>query len=106
MQFDLRVLQQHAEQYRVPLKSGRGGAVMEWREHGLQAEPLLCGRCGAPDYRRHRGAAFGHLELSLVQPRACVASGTGRRQIHRQSVSAHGRNPAPLRRGQARTRPV
>jgi DNA polymerase-2 len=34
VQFDLRVLQKHSEEYRVPLRLGRDGAVMEWREHG------------------------------------------------------------------------
>jgi DNA polymerase-2 len=34
VQFDFRVLQQHAERYRVPLRFGRDGSAMEWREHG------------------------------------------------------------------------
>jgi DNA polymerase-2 len=34
VQFDLRVLQRHADHYRVPLRFGRDGSVMEWREHG------------------------------------------------------------------------
>jgi DNA polymerase-2 len=34
VQFDLRVLQQHADRYRVPLRFGRDGSAMEWREHG------------------------------------------------------------------------
>ena len=33
VQFDLRVLQQHAERCRVPLRFGRDGSAMEWREH-------------------------------------------------------------------------
>ncbi len=33
VQFDLRVLQQHADRYRVPLRLGRDGSAMEWREH-------------------------------------------------------------------------
>ncbi|WP_338772091.1 DNA polymerase II [Massilia sp. METH4] len=33
IQFDLRVLQKHADRYGVPLLLGRGGAPMEWREH-------------------------------------------------------------------------
>ncbi|WP_028224127.1 DNA polymerase II [Paraburkholderia ferrariae] len=36
VQFDLRVLRTHAEQYGVPLRLGRGGEVMEWREHSTQ----------------------------------------------------------------------
>ena len=34
IQFDLRVLQQQAERHQVPLRLGRGGAVMEGREQG------------------------------------------------------------------------
>ncbi|WP_426191066.1 DNA polymerase II [Massilia sp. DWR3-1-1] len=34
IQFDLRVLQKQAERYQVPLRLGRGGAVMEGREQG------------------------------------------------------------------------
>ncbi len=36
IQFDLRVLQRHAERLNVPLRLGRGGAPMEWREAGGQ----------------------------------------------------------------------
>ncbi len=46
VQFDLRVLQQHAEQYRIPLRLGRGGAVMEWREHGLKQNHFFAGAAG------------------------------------------------------------
>ncbi|MDB5770774.1 MAG: polB [Burkholderia sp.] len=34
VQFDLRVLQKHADRYGVPLRFGRDGSMMEWREHG------------------------------------------------------------------------
>jgi DNA polymerase-2 len=34
VQFDLRVLQRHAEASHMALRLGRGGAPMEWREHG------------------------------------------------------------------------
>lgn len=34
VQFDLRVLQAHAEKLKVPLRLGRGGDPMGWREHG------------------------------------------------------------------------
>lgn len=36
VQFDLRVLQEQARQFQVPLRLGRGGAEMEWREHNAQ----------------------------------------------------------------------
>ena len=34
VQFDLRVLLKHAERHGIPLRLGRGGSPMEWREHG------------------------------------------------------------------------
>ena len=34
VQFDLRVLQQHAQRLQVPLRLGRDNSAMEWREHG------------------------------------------------------------------------
>jgi len=46
VQFDLRVLQQHAEHYRIPLRLGRGGAVMEWREHGHKQNHFFAGAAG------------------------------------------------------------
>lgn len=36
VQFDLRVLQQHAERYRIPLRFGRDSSELEWREHGFK----------------------------------------------------------------------
>ncbi|MBJ3813475.1 DNA polymerase II [Shimwellia pseudoproteus] len=36
VQFDLRVLQDHAERYRIPLRLGRGQQALEWREHGFK----------------------------------------------------------------------
>ena len=38
VQFDLRVLQKHADRYGIPLRLGRGQRnVLEWREHGFKA---------------------------------------------------------------------
>ncbi|MDH1263672.1 DNA polymerase II [Pseudomonas sp. GD03944] len=34
VQFDLRVLHEHAQRLQVPLQLGRGGDAMGWREHG------------------------------------------------------------------------
>ncbi|ROO07847.1 DNA polymerase II [Pseudomonas fluorescens] len=34
VQFDLRILHEHARRLGVPLKLGRGGEEMQWREHG------------------------------------------------------------------------
>lgn len=36
IQFDLRVLHQHSQRYGVPLRLGRGGVPMGWREHADQ----------------------------------------------------------------------
>lgn len=38
IQFDMRVLQQHAERYGRPLRLGRDGSAIEWREHGGKGE--------------------------------------------------------------------
>jgi DNA polymerase-2 len=46
VQFDLRILHQQAEQYRVPLRLGRDGSVMEWREHGLTQGHFFAGAAG------------------------------------------------------------
>lgn len=36
VQFDLKVLQKHAERYRIPLMLGRGNTEIDWREHGFK----------------------------------------------------------------------
>lgn len=36
IQFDLQVLQKHAERYGIPLLFGRQGKKLEWREHGFK----------------------------------------------------------------------
>ncbi|CDH24303.1 DNA polymerase II [Xenorhabdus bovienii] len=36
IQFDLKVLQKHAERYNVPLKLGRHHGLLEWREHSFK----------------------------------------------------------------------
>ncbi|QCP52605.1 DNA polymerase II [Trinickia violacea] len=46
VQFDLRVLHAHAEQYRVPLRLGRGGSVLDWRAHGQQPDRFFAGAAG------------------------------------------------------------
>jgi len=46
VQFDLRVLQEHSEQYQIPLRLGRGGSVMEWRQHGLTQNHFFAGAAG------------------------------------------------------------
>lgn len=36
VQFDLRVLQKHADRYGIPLRLGRNNETLEWREHGFK----------------------------------------------------------------------
>jgi DNA polymerase II len=36
VQFDLKVLQKHAERYRIPLMLGRDNSEIDWREHGFK----------------------------------------------------------------------
>ena len=46
VQFDLRVLREQARRHRVPLKLGRGGAELEWREHGGKQEHYFAAAAG------------------------------------------------------------
>ena len=46
VQFDLRVLQQHAERCRLPLRFGRDGSAMEWREHGGKNQHFFAAAAG------------------------------------------------------------
>ncbi|MBX4145129.1 DNA polymerase II, partial [Ralstonia pickettii] len=46
VQFDLRILHAHSEQYGVPLKLGRGGSVLDWRAHGQQPDHFFAGAAG------------------------------------------------------------
>lgn len=42
VQFDLRMLQKHAERYRIPLRLGRDNSELEWREHGFKNGVFFC----------------------------------------------------------------
>ncbi|WP_454726210.1 MULTISPECIES: DNA polymerase II [Cupriavidus] len=46
VQFDLRVLQKHADRERVPLRFGRDGSALEWREHGFKQEHYFAAAAG------------------------------------------------------------
>jgi DNA polymerase-2 len=46
VQFDLRILQEHAQRLGVPLKLGRGGAELEWREHGERQRHYFASAAG------------------------------------------------------------
>lgn len=46
VQFDLRVLHEHAQRLQIPLRLGRGGAEMEWREHGQRRNHFFAAAAG------------------------------------------------------------
>ncbi len=46
VQFDLRVLNDHARRLKVPLRLGRGGDVMGWREHGSRSNHYFADAAG------------------------------------------------------------
>ncbi|AMH02180.2 DNA polymerase II [Serratia liquefaciens] len=46
VQFDLRVLQKHAERYQIPLRLGRGGNLLEWREDGFKQNHFFASAAG------------------------------------------------------------
>ncbi len=46
VQFDLRVLQEHAERHGIPLRLGRDGSIMEWREHGTKQRHFFAAAAG------------------------------------------------------------
>ncbi|HEV7814017.1 MAG TPA: DNA polymerase II [Janthinobacterium sp.] len=46
VQFDLRILREHAERYQVPLRFGRDGSAMEWRQHGGKQQHFFAAAAG------------------------------------------------------------
>ena len=46
VQFDLGVLHEHAQRLQIPLRLGRGGAQMEWREHGQRRNHFFAAAAG------------------------------------------------------------
>lgn len=46
VQFDLRVLQQHAERHHVSLRFGRDGSAIEWREHSGKKQHFFAAAAG------------------------------------------------------------
>lgn len=46
VQFDLRVLQEHAERFKTPLCFGRDGSALEWREHGYNENHYFASAAG------------------------------------------------------------
>ena len=46
VQFDLRILHEHAQRLQVPLRLGRGGEAMGWREHGQRSNHYFAAAAG------------------------------------------------------------
>ncbi|WP_186092992.1 DNA polymerase II [Burkholderia gladioli] len=46
IQFDLRVLHAHSQDFGVPLRLGRDGSVLDWRAHGQQPDHFFAGAAG------------------------------------------------------------
>ncbi|MCG5262644.1 DNA polymerase II [Cupriavidus gilardii] len=68
VQFDLRVLRQHAEQLKVSLRLGRGGAPLEWRQHGTREHhyfAALPGRLIIDGIEAMRSATWSFASFSL-----------------------------------------
>jgi DNA polymerase-2 len=68
VQFDLRVLQQHAERLQHPLHLGRDGSAIEWREHGGKQEHYfvsIAGRLVIDGIEALRSATWSFPSFSL-----------------------------------------
>ncbi|HEY1042932.1 MAG TPA: DNA polymerase II [Telluria sp.] len=68
VQFDLRVLQQHAERFGRQLKLGRAGSAIEWREHGGKQEHFFVavpGRLVIDGIEALRSATWSFPSFSL-----------------------------------------
>jgi DNA polymerase II len=68
VQFDLRVLQKHAERFQRPLRLGRDGSAIEWREHGMKQEHFfvnVAGRLVIDGIEALRSATWSFTSFSL-----------------------------------------
>jgi DNA polymerase-2 len=68
IQFDLRVLQKQADKFQHPLRLGRDGSAMEWREHGGQGEHYfvcIAGRLVIDGIEALRSATWTFPSFSL-----------------------------------------
>lgn len=68
VQFDLRILREHAQRLGVPLQLGRGGSEMEWREHGQNANHFFAsipGRLVIDGIEALRSATWSFPSFSL-----------------------------------------
>ena len=68
IQFDMRVLQEHAERYNRPLRLGRDGSAIEWREHKGDGEHYficIAGRLVIDGIEALRSATWSFPSFSL-----------------------------------------
>ncbi|RYY17042.1 MAG: hypothetical protein EON55_03095 [Alphaproteobacteria bacterium] len=67
VQFDFRVLQQQADLHRVPLRLGRDGSLIEWREHGSKEHffASVAGRVIIDGIEALRSASWHFASFSL-----------------------------------------
>lgn len=67
VQFDMRVLQEHAVKFNRPLRLGRDGSAIEWREHGRQEHYFICiaGRLVIDGIEALRSATWSFPSFSL-----------------------------------------
>ncbi|WP_162803839.1 DNA polymerase II [Pseudomonas fluorescens] len=67
VQFDLRILHEHARRLGVPLKLGRGGEEMQWREHGSRTHyfAAAAGRLIIDGIESLRSATWSFPSFSL-----------------------------------------
>jgi DNA polymerase-2 len=67
VQFDFRVLQQQADLHRVPLRLGRNGSVIEWRQHGSKDHffAVVAGRVIIDGIEALRSASWHFASFSL-----------------------------------------
>jgi DNA polymerase-2 len=67
VQFDLRVLHEHARRLAVPLRLGRGGEEMQWREHGSRTHYFAsaAGRLIIDGIEGLRSATWSFTSFSL-----------------------------------------
>ncbi|MGY2293224.1 DNA polymerase II [Pseudomonas sp. SDO528_S397] len=67
VQFDLRVLHEHAQRLKVPLLLGRGGDAMSWREHGSRTHyfAATAGRLIIDGIEALRSATWSFESFSL-----------------------------------------
>ncbi|MFD2367855.1 DNA polymerase II [Pseudoduganella sp. GCM10020061] len=68
VQFDMRILQQHAERFGRQLRLGRGGSPIEWREHGRRQEHFFIsvpGRLVIDGIEALRSATWSFPSFSL-----------------------------------------